>query len=227
MLPFDRSSALRLNQARLAHLASLGLDLEGRTVLEVGAGIGLLTHFFEKRHCQVLSTEGRPGNIQENLARHPWRAGRVLLADLETRGSHRCLGRFEVVFCYGVLYHLVDPAACLDELSDVCDNLFLLSSWVCGSDNKALNPVNEGFLAQDVGLHGRGCRPARDWLMQELKARFSYCYLTVTQPHHPDYPRQWPSKAKVNRAVFVASRKALALPTLTTELLDRQERLNV
>ena len=43
---FLQPEALALNEARLRHLASLGLLLEGKTVLEVGAGIGLLTHFF-------------------------------------------------------------------------------------------------------------------------------------------------------------------------------------
>ena len=34
---------LRINGRRLEHLASLGLPLDGRTVLEVGAGLGDLT----------------------------------------------------------------------------------------------------------------------------------------------------------------------------------------
>jgi SAM-dependent methyltransferase len=223
VLPFDRPLALRINEARLEHLASLGLPLTGRRVLEVGAGIGLLTHFFEERGCQVLSTEGRPENIRENLHRHPRREGRVHLADLESRGGHGSLGRFDIVFCYGVLYHLADPAACLDELSAICDDLFLLSSWVHGCDNGQVNQVVENSSARDVSLHGRGCRPARDWLMRELRERFPCCYLTVAQPRYPDYPRVWPSRDGISRAVFVASRAALALPSLTTELLDSQE----
>jgi hypothetical protein len=43
---FDTDAAIEINEARLAHLGSLGLPLDGRTVLEVGAGVGRLTGFF-------------------------------------------------------------------------------------------------------------------------------------------------------------------------------------
>ena len=45
---FDQPHAKDINETRLNHLASLGLKIENSTVLEVGAGIGLLTGFFEK-----------------------------------------------------------------------------------------------------------------------------------------------------------------------------------
>jgi len=43
---FLEPNALALNQARLNHLATLDLPIDGKSVLEVGAGIGLLTGFF-------------------------------------------------------------------------------------------------------------------------------------------------------------------------------------
>ena len=45
-------------KARLDHLASLNLDISEKSVLEVGAGIGLLTGFFEDRGCSILSLKG-------------------------------------------------------------------------------------------------------------------------------------------------------------------------
>ena len=55
---------LRHNARRLEHLASLGLDLLGKRVLEVGAGVGDHTGFFLDRDCSVLSTEPRGENCQ-------------------------------------------------------------------------------------------------------------------------------------------------------------------
>jgi hypothetical protein len=43
------------NQARLKHLASLGLPIGGRTVLEVGAGPGDDTAFYLERGCRVTA----------------------------------------------------------------------------------------------------------------------------------------------------------------------------
>jgi hypothetical protein len=59
--PFDvflTPEALHINRARLDHLASLGLDLQSKRGLEVGAGIGLHASFFEERGCDILSTDG-------------------------------------------------------------------------------------------------------------------------------------------------------------------------
>ena len=57
---FLSRDALLINQARQRHLAALGLDLAGKRVLEVGAGVGLHTQFFEALGCSVLTTDGRP-----------------------------------------------------------------------------------------------------------------------------------------------------------------------
>jgi 16S rRNA A1518/A1519 N6-dimethyltransferase RsmA/KsgA/DIM1 with predicted DNA glycosylase/AP lyase activity len=54
----------RFNARRLEHLATLGLDLWDKTVLEVGAGVGDLTSFFLDRGCKVTSVEARAENIQ-------------------------------------------------------------------------------------------------------------------------------------------------------------------
>ena len=57
---FRNFQYLRMNARRLEHLASLGLPIAGREVLEVGAGIGDLTSFFLDRGCSVTAIEPRP-----------------------------------------------------------------------------------------------------------------------------------------------------------------------
>lgn len=220
-LIFDQPHALAINEARLKHLVSLGLDLENKTVLEVGAGIGRLTHFFEKRGCDVISTEGRPGNIAENLRRHPWR--KVQKADLMVPGSHDHFRKFDVVFCYGVLYHVADPASVLDDLAQVCKGLFLLETRVFPKDNNRVHQRREKDKI-DQSLDGRGCRPARNWLMAELRKHYKFVYVTRAQPNHHEFALKWPSERQKVRAVFVASRDELDLPTLSDELPMRQKR---
>ena len=53
----------RHNARRQEHLATLGLDLSNKSVLEVGAGIGDHTTFFLDRGCNVLCTEPREENL--------------------------------------------------------------------------------------------------------------------------------------------------------------------
>jgi len=224
MLAFDRDGATAINQARLDHLASLDLDLQGKTVLEPGAGIGLLTHFFEKQGCAVTSTEGRESNVAENLRRHPWRAGRISCVDLETPGSHDRLDRFDVVFLYGTLYHVRDPRRVLEDLARVCTSLFLLETQVHYADDGTLHHCGDSDEITQA-LHRKGCRPARDWMLSELHEVMGHAYLAVKQANHPDFPTRWPSSGNRVRAVFVGSRSPLDLPTLSGVLLNEQERL--
>ena len=71
----------RHNQRRLEHLASLGLNIGGLTVLEVGAGIGDHTSFFIDRGCKVVSSDARQENIKILRSRYP--DIRVLRLDLD------------------------------------------------------------------------------------------------------------------------------------------------
>src|SRR5256885_5811027 len=61
---FHGVNYLRHNARRQEHLASLGLQLSGRSVLELGAGIGDHTTFFLDRGCEVTSVEPRLENCQ-------------------------------------------------------------------------------------------------------------------------------------------------------------------
>ena len=222
---FDQPGSLEINRARIDHLLSLGLPLANKSVLEVGAGVGYLTEPFEKMGCRVVSTDARAENCLENLRRHPRRTVEVL--DLNISGSHKSLGRFDIVFCYGTLYHLSNPDRCLADLADQCQEIFLLETCVAPRDNGRINPISENHKALDQSYDGTGCRPGRDWIMSELGKHFPYVYHTVTQPDHPDYPIEWPARLDpprvfLTRSVFVASRRPLTSDALSRVLISSQ-----
>jgi len=225
---FDSEDAMLINRARQDHLASLGLNLVHQSILEVGAGVGRHTAFFEKLSCAVISTDARAENVAEHLRRFPHRQGRVFVADLSVPGSHQWFGQFDIVYCYGALYHLRDPTLCIRELAKNCRKLFLLETCVNPTDNGEINPVIEDRDNTTQSFDGVGCRPARDWVMQQLRQNFPFAYVTVTQPNHPDFELSWPVSSKrkgLFRSVFVASRSPLVLPSLSSTLLAKQTRL--
>lgn len=219
---FDKPAALNINKARLSHLASLGMMLSHKSVLEVGAGVGRLTEFFEVRRCKIYSTDGRDANVKENRARHSRR--KVSVADLMKPGSHDHFGQMDIVFCYGTLYHTADPALVIEDLARACKQVFLLETYVWHEDDGEIHPVGES-LAHDQSLDGHGCRPARNWIMDELGKHYKHTYVALVQPNYPDYTLSWPASPGSNRAVFVASRVDLKLPSLATELPMKQRRL--
>ena len=206
---FLTEEALAINKARLDHLASLPLNLDNRTVLEVGAGIGLLTGFFEERGCQVVSTEGREENVREHRQRYPHRDVRVF--DLENPEEYKQFDQFEVVFCYGTLYHLSNPAFCLEALAKLCTDLFLLETMVYGPDDNVLKWAWDCTEYTNQGLCANTCRPGRNWVIRELGKHYWYVYHPELQPRNCEFPTVWPSTPDNARAVFVGSRGELDL----------------
>ena len=225
---FDYPEALEINRARQEHLASLGLDLVRKRVLEVGSGVGWHTGFFEKLGCTIISTDARPENVAEHLRRYPYRKGRVEVADLNILGSHTKFGKFDIVYCYGTLYHLSNPDLCIRDLADSCEGTFLLETLVNSVDNNEMNKVAEDSSGKNQSFDGIGCRPARNWIMSELKKYYSYVYVTRSQPNNPEFPTDWsaaPDPAKNYREVFVAAKKDLRLSSLSKDLMMMQLKL--
>src|SRR5580693_7462919 len=78
---FDSPDALAINTARMEHLDSLGMTIAGRTVLDVGCGVGRLAQFFVERGCKVVCVDGRAENITDLRSRYPGLEAHV--ADVE------------------------------------------------------------------------------------------------------------------------------------------------
>ncbi len=211
------------NVARLEHLASLGLQLNNKKVLEVGAGPGDHTGFYLERGCTVLATDARKQCVEALRKRYP---------DIETRmvdmngmpvlrDERR---RFDVVHCYGLLYHLGDPAAAIRALGSVCRGMLLLETCVSMDDGININPVNESAYEITQSTTGQGCRPTREWVFHELQQHFECVYQTRTQPKHQEFPLDWTTRSEgvLSRAVFVGSREPLDEAVFSTSLLTYQ-----
>ncbi len=221
----------RHNQRRLEHLASLGLPIHGKTVLEVGAGIGDLTGFFLDRGCTVTGIEPRAENCNDYAMRflhyhYPATQAlpRLFNCDVESLGQ-ATTERFDIVFCYGLLYHLADPEPVLTLLANHCAGLLLLETWVSPDPGEALNPLAEDVTNATQSFHGGGCRPTRRWVFNRLRALFPHAYMPATQPAHPEFPCDWslpPPAGDRARAVFVASRHALDSALLLDHVPDKQ-----
>jgi SAM-dependent methyltransferase len=222
----------RHNWRRQEHLASLGLDLFGKSVLELGAGVGDHTTFFLDRHCSVLSVEPRAGNCQlfaESMRamasagyRHAARS-RLVLGDVESL-DRLVTENFDIVYCYGLLYHLVDPERVLTAIAARCADLLLLETCVSLGSHEAVNSLSEPQADPTQSFQGTGCRPTRPWVFNRLKALFSHVYVPRTQPAHDEFPLDWtaPPQAAYTRAVFIGSRREIANPLLLNYLPERQ-----
>lgn len=212
---FLEPNALAINEARLSHLATLHLPIEGKSVLEVGAGIGLLTGFFEERGCRVVSTDARRENVREIKKRHPQR--RVARLNLERPAEVDRFGKFDIVFCYGTIYHVAAPEPALEALSRASD-MILLETCLSPGDGEAVPTVPE-LHTHNQAYEGFGSRPTRTWVLNRLKRFWGHGYISVTQPAHADFPLDFavPAATPNIRAIFVGSRAPISNPLLVPE----------
>jgi SAM-dependent methyltransferase len=161
---FDVPLYVAARQSRLRNLfRHLDLTrLSGKRILEPGCGTGELGQPFVEAGCQVVSIDARPEYIKEVHRRFPGREAYVV--DLE-HWDHSPLGHFDAVFCFGVFYHLSNPAAFLAACARIAPELYL-ETVVSDSDKPACPLVDEN--GPDQAVSGRGCRPSPAWIYQAL-----------------------------------------------------------
>lgn len=208
---FWSEEQLRLNARRLEHLATLGLDLEKKRVLEVGGGMGDLTRFFLDRGCRVLLTDARPKNLRAamidgDLAQEARLETERL--DLDSPGSPK--GRaYDVGFCYGVLHLLQRPERSLDFLAKCCGETLLLECEVSDGAGAGLGAADRPQDEPMGSLRGRGSRFGEAWLVGALRSRFKHVYRPRPPCHHPSF-----SGVGERRTVLVAAHRGLSAPAL-------------
>ena len=140
-------------------------------MLEVGAGVGDHTSFFLDRDCRVTSTDGRVVCVEKIKSRFP--QVNAVLFDANGKPPAE-IGPHQIVYAYGVLYHLRSPAEALGVMASLCTEMLLLETCVSAGDaaprliwESELNEVTQA-------LDGTGCRPTRPWVWERLKELFEH-----------------------------------------------------
>jgi SAM-dependent methyltransferase len=219
---FDTEGAHAINRARMGHLDSLGLPLDGKRVLDVGSGVGHLAQYFVGRGCRVVCVDARDKNIESLRSRYPGLEAQVLDVENEPLSI---LGRFEAVFCYGLVYHLENPLAALRNIAAVCDGLLMLETIVCDHSEPVLALVDESVVSNQA-LGGLGCRPSPAYVTMALnRVGFPHVYAPHEPPDHPEFRFAWRNDlahcrdGQNLRCVFLASREPIESPAIVS-LLD-------
>jgi SAM-dependent methyltransferase len=140
-------------------------SFQGKSILEVGCGHGHLGAELERRGAKVISLDGRRENIRQLQKKFPGRPAYV--CDVCSPELEK-FGPVDIVFAFGLLYHLPDPAKFLAACSRMADTL-LLESVVVDVLEPELVWIKEG-LFYDQSIHGKGCRPSPSWVERELRS---------------------------------------------------------
>lgn len=210
---FDQPHYEALNKVREAALrplvASLRQSVRLQSVVDVGCGLGYFSVVLRDLGFAVLAVDGRPENVDE--AKRRYTAIEFRVADAEDP-CIRSLGKFDLVFCFGLLYHLENPLIAIRNLFEMTEKVAILEG-MCFPDERPILAVRDEGPTEDQGLRHVALYPSETALTKLLyRSGFGYVYRMRRVPPHPAYKGS--STSKIMRTLLVASKAPLAIDLL-------------
>ena len=201
---FDQKHYRELIQARgetiQRVIGKLKPLLELTTAVDVGCGVGFFAEMLRKSGLSVGGFDGRQENVAEARRRFPDIPFEC--ADIEDPAITR-IGKFDLVLCFGLLYHLENPMLAIRHLRAITAKGLLLES-MCVPGNRAEMLVREESRAADQSLTEIAVCPSESGLVKMLyRAGFENVYRVAELPEHDDF-RETPEHAR-RRTVLFAS----------------------
>jgi FkbM family methyltransferase len=204
LTPFDQMQYRELIEARgetikrvVTHLKPA---LELSSAVDAGCGVGFFSQTLAERGLNVCGFDGREANVMEARRRFPhipFEQG-----DIEERAILH-LGRFDLVLCFGLLYHLENPLFAIRNLRALTEKCLLLES-MCLPEEKTSMLLREEPRQDDQSLTDVACYLTEGSLVKMLyRAGFGKVYRVIPLPDHEDF-RETAEHAR-RRTVLLAS----------------------
>ena len=171
-------------------------DLRGKRVLDIGAWDGWYSFEMERRGAEVVAVD--VVELDTLRTARELRGSKIefVLSDIYHLTPER-LGRFDIVLCLGVLYHLKHPLLGLERVCALSSDMAFIESFVTddGTD-LAAPPVLEFYeTAELVGRFDNWSAPNTSCLLAFCRtAGFARAQLTtvIDQRAHVVCGRHWP-----------------------------------
>jgi len=190
-----------------------GGSLKRKRVLDLGCNAGFWSLQAVEAGCDyVLGIDGRQMHVDQanlvfetkNIEPSRYEFRRQDIFDLD----RSALGRFDVVFCFGLLYHLSKHIDLLELISSVNTDLLMIDTLITDRPDPVLEirheSLDEPRNAIDYDLI---MVPSRTAIL-EMTGIFGYKSV-VLRPTFSDYGGSWDFQAGVRRAFFCAKETPL------------------
>jgi len=205
---------MRFTSARLNHLKILLSDDLVRgcsigTALDAGCGLGDFSSYLAGRGLKVTAVDGRAENIAEAGTRH--KDVEFHVVDVES-SRMREFGHFDLVLCYGLLYHLENPFKALRSLSELTAKIMLIETMIIPGRWPMAGIVDEA-PGEDQGLNYHAFIPAEPALIRMLYySGFKNVYALSQLPNHEHFRDGIVHKRK--RTILAASKSDIRHPMM-------------
>jgi SAM-dependent methyltransferase len=210
---FDLQHYELLNRARgdvvTRLLAELQPALNLRTAIDVGCGFGHFSGLLRSLGFDVTAIDGRAENAAQARRRYP--DVNFIVANAEDLLSLE-LPCFDLVLCFGLLYHLENPFRVIRNLHALTQKILLVEG-ICVPGEKPFMELLDECAIEDQGLNFVAFYPSEACLVKMLyRSGFPFVYLFKRLPEHPVYRQSVTRKRE--RTLLLASKVALTAPGL-------------
>src|SRR6266849_60721 len=204
LTPFDQKEYRQLIEARgetiQRAVTRLKRAVELSNAVDAGCGVGFFSQTLAECGLNVCGFDGRGENVEEARRRFPhipFEQG-----DIEERAILQ-LGRFDLVLCFGLLYHLENPLLAIRNLRGLTEKCLLMES-MCLPEEKSSMLLRVEQRQEDQSLTDVACYPSEGSLVKILyRAGFGKVYRVMPLPDHEDF-RETTEHAR-RRTVLLAS----------------------
>jgi len=217
---FDQDHYLKLIEARGETIRRIVNELMPAlnlsTALDAGCGLGFFAKILHDAGLTVQGFDGRIENVTEASSRFPQVTFQQTdVQDIEVRK----LGEFDLVLCFGLLYHLESPMSAIRNLRALTRKALLLES-MCFPEEEPWMVLREEPSLEDQSLTDIAFYATEGCLVRMLyRSGFAAVYRVALLPDHDDF-RETSEHAR-RRTVLVASAQPIKLPGLIPLLEPR------
>jgi SAM-dependent methyltransferase len=158
---------------------------------------------------RVLAVDAREENITEGRRRHP--DIKFVVHDVESTAFPE-VGRFDLVLCAGLLYHLENPFRAIRNLRAITEKILIIESMCAPGQSPGMELLDEG-TGEDQGLDFVAFYPTEACLVKMLyRAGFAGVYRFRKLPDDPQFIDTL--RRRRSRTFLVASNQPLDMRNL-------------
>ena len=211
---FDRPYYTEITTARIEFLKKW-LPVQQRwcnfrSALDAGCGVGAFSHFLAELGLEVTAFDRRSENVAEAQRRHQNIC--FVQGDIEDP-IIRELGPFDLVLCFGLLYHLENPFSAIRNLYALTAKMLIIESMTTPDSFPMASLVDE-VCSEDQSANYIAYVPSQPGLAKMLyRAGFPYVYISNVLPDHDNFRETLHYHRK--RSIMLATKTPLEISFLS------------